>query len=96
MFQPGKDASLSQCYPKQYVARTHLDPIQTGLDKFLNGRIFTCATHLHGTEQILLQTAVLLAVQKLAWFYGSCVNKMWICAGFHPFQKFDRTYVNGV
>ena len=83
MFQPGKDASLSQCYPKQCVARTHLDRFGQIFDR----RIFTCTTRLHGTEQILLQIAVLLAVQKLAWFYGSCVNKMRICAGFHPVKN---------
>ena len=32
------------------------------------GQIFTCATRLHTTEQILFQMAVLFAVQKLACF----------------------------
>lgn len=32
------------------------------------GQIFTCATRLHRTEQILFQIVVLFAVQKLACF----------------------------
>ena len=42
-----------------------LDPVYTGLDKCFNGQIFSRASRLHGTVQILLQIAALFALQKL-------------------------------
>ena len=42
-----------------------LDPVHTGLDKCFNGHIFSRASRLHGTVQILLQIEALFAVQKL-------------------------------
>ena len=41
--------------------------VNTSPDKFLNRRIFTCATHLHGTMQILLQFCLHESVQILAY-----------------------------
>ena len=40
--------------------------------------------------QILLQLAVLFAVQKLARFLGSRVNERWIPASFCPFKNVSR------
>ena len=55
----------------------------------------TCSTCLHGTEQILLQLAVLFAVQKLARFLGSRVNERWIRASFCPFKNLSRPVKTG-
>ena len=49
--------------------------------------IFTCATHLHGTVQILLQISVMSAVENLAQFRGFRVNKRRILASFCPFKN---------
>ena len=49
---------------------------------------FTCATPFHVTMQILLQFAVLTAVQKLARFCGSRVDERQIRASLCPSLKF--------
>ena len=45
--------------------------------------------------QILLQLAVLFAVQKLARFLGSCVNERWIRASFCQFKNLSRPVKTG-
>ena len=45
--------------------------------------------------QILLQLAVLFAVQKLARFLGSRVNERWIRARFCPFKNLSRPVKTG-
>ena len=70
------------------------DPVYTVPHKFLN-EFFTCSICLHGTLQILLQLAVLFAVQKLARFLGSRVNERWIRARFCPFKNLSRPLKTG-
>ena len=54
-----------------------LDPVNTAPVKCFNGQFFSLANRLHGTVQILLQIAVLFAVQKLmARSRRSSVNEM--------------------
>ena len=57
--------------------------------------IFTCATHLHGTVQILLQISVMSAVENLAQFRGFRVNKRRILASFCPFKNLSRLLKTG-
>ena len=54
-----------------------LDRVNTAPVKCFNGQFFSHANRLHGTVQILLQIAVLFAVQKLmARSRRSSVNEM--------------------
>lgn len=48
---------------------------------------FTCATRLQGTVQILLQTTVLIVVQKRTRFCRSHVNERRICTSFCQFKN---------
>ena len=59
-------------------------PVYTSADKLLRGRVFYLRNlfNTDGTVQIMLQIAVLFAVQKLAWYRGSHVNERRISACF--------------
>ena len=64
-----------------YLSRNKFSFLTFNINKF-----FTCAIRLHRTVEILLQIAVLSAVQKLARFLGSRVNERRICTSFRAFK----------
>ena len=61
----------------------------------MNGRIFYLFNPFTRNREILLQLAVLFAVQKLARFLGSRVNERWIRASFCPFKNLSRPVKTG-
>ena len=68
-----------------------LDPLYTAPVKCFSGQFFSHANRLRRTVQILLQIAVLFAVQKLtARSRRSRVNERQISASFCPFKNLSR------